>query len=378
MTEKTTASTTYIQVRSFRTEKGTEEAFAVIGATDRRMPFSQQLDAIWRRCQEYRQSVPSLCPVFERWFLSDSSQQQSAVEELRKGAENAVSIIEQPPLDGTKAALLVYLQSDTTTSVLKEGLFSASHGSYRHIWACSRKADGKSSREQAKELLISYGEQISEHGNTLSDNCIRTWFFVNDIDNNYHGVVTARNDVFSTQGLTRDTHFIASTGIGGRCAERGCSVMFDAYAVNGIVPEQIQYLQAPDYLNPTYEYGVSFERGTAVTYGDRKHVFISGTASIDNCGNIVHTGDVIGQTERMLQNVQALLRTAKAQMKDVMHAIVYLRDIADYQVVSELLENRLQGIPYVITYAPVCRPGWLIEMECMAITASGDSRFPAL
>ena len=45
------------------------------------------------------------------------------------------------------------------------------------------------------------------------------------------------------------------------------------------VAEEYQY-QYED-VNRTYEYGVTFERGTAVTYGDRRHVFIAGTASID-------------------------------------------------------------------------------------------------
>ena len=34
---------------------------------------------------------------------------------------------------------------------------------------------------------------------------------------------------------------------------------------------------------------------------------------------------------------------------------------------KELYEERFHGKPYVIVHAPVCRPGWLIEMECMAI-----------
>lgn len=67
-------------------------------------------------------------------------------------------------------------------------------------------------------------------------------------------------------------------------------------------------LYARDYLNPTYEYGVTFERGVRVDYGDRSHIFISGTASIDNRGRVVHAGDVRRQTERMWENVEALLR----------------------------------------------------------------------
>ena len=47
--------------------------------------------------------------------------------------------------------------------------------------------------------------------------------------------------------------------------------------------------------------------------------------------------------------------------------LVYLRDPADYAVVREMYEERFPDIPRVIVLAPVCRPGWLIEMECMAM-----------
>jgi enamine deaminase RidA (YjgF/YER057c/UK114 family) len=151
----------------------------------------------------------------------------------------------------------------------------------------------------------------------------------------------------------------------------------DNYAIAGISPEQIHYLYASTHLNRTSDYGVSFERGTYVDYGDRRHVFISGTASIDNKGQIVHVGDVVNQTYRMWENVEALLREAGCTYDDVAHMIVYLRDPADYAVVSRLYEERFPDRPVVIVHAPVCRSGWLVEMECMAVKPQNDERFPA-
>ena len=52
---------------------------------------------------------------------------------------------------------------------------------------------------------------------------------------------------------------------------------------------------------------------------------------------------------------------------DVMQIIVYLRDGADYQIVKNLFDQKFPHIPTVITLAPVCRPTWLIEMECIAV-----------
>lgn len=47
--------------------------------------------------------------------------------------------------------------------------------------------------------------------------------------------------------------------------------------------------------------------------------------------------------------------------------IVYLRDISDYAVVKKMYDSRFPAIPKVFVHAPVCRPGWLIEMECMGV-----------
>jgi enamine deaminase RidA (YjgF/YER057c/UK114 family) len=224
-----------------------------------------------------------------------------------------------------------------------------------------------SSEYQTHHLLEEYIAQLEKEGCTLEKNCIRTWFFVANVDLNYGGVVRARNHVFFHQGLTNQTHFIASTGIGGRQADPNVLVQLDNYAVDGINKEQIKYLYAPTHLNRTSDYGVSFERGTYVDYEDRRHVFISGTASIDNKGMVVHVGDIVRQTERMLENIEVLLAEAECTWDNVSEMSVYLRDVADYGIVSKMFAERFPNKPYVIVLAPVCRPGWLIETECMAI-----------
>ena len=168
-------------------------------------------------------------------------------------------------------------------------------------------------------------------------------------------------------GLTKETHYLASTGIAGNNPVCGSYVALDAYAAAGMPADKVTYLKGATHLNPTHEYGVTFERGTAVDYDDRRHVIISGTASIDNKGQIVHPGDIRLQTLRMWENVEVLLAEAGASYGDVMHMIVYLRDVADYACVRAMYEERFPDHPKVFVWAPVCRPGWLIEMECIAV-----------
>ena len=151
--------------------------------------------------------------------------------------------------------------------------------------------------------------------------------------------------------------------------------MLDAYALKGFKPAQIQYLQAKDNLNHTSDYGVTFERGTSIQYGDRNHVIISGTASINNKGEVVYPGDVNKQADRMLENVEALLKEAGAAVSDLASVVIYLRDYADYAIIKAWADYRLPDVPKTFVHADVCRHDWLIEMECMAIVESNNSEF---
>ena len=151
--------------------------------------------------------------------------------------------------------------------------------------------------------------------------------------------------------------------------------LLESEDMKGFKPEQQRYLYAPTHLNRTSEYGVSFERGTLLQFGDRNHAIISGTASINNKGEVEHVGDVEMQTRRMLENVETLLAESGMTMDDAAQIIVYLRDGADYEAVSRMFREKFPQVPTVFTLAPVCRPTWLIEMECIAIRPAENTGY---
>ena len=366
------------EVFSFTEAGGVKEYHVMLHVTDCTLTFQQQLDAILDAYQSViTNTLPGAVTVFKRFFLSDSANQADDVA-AADTSDCAKSIIQQAPLDGTKIGLWAYLMTDVASRLLPSELYEARHGAYRHLWNGSAHNLAANSEYQTRLLFNEYVMQLLQEGCTLANNCIRTWLFVNDVDLNYGGVVRARNQVFFTQGLTNSSHFIASTGIGGRQQDPNVLTQMDNYAIAGIKPEQIRYLYAPTHLNRTSDYGVSFERGTRVDYGDRSHVFISGTASINNKGQVVFPKDVVKQTHRMWENVEALLSEAECTFDDVAHIIVYLRDGSDYAVVSKLFQERFSNKPYIIVQASVCRQDWLIEMECMAVKKNANAAFEAL
>lgn len=366
------------EISKFEVEGGVTEYHVMVHATRPEQSFQEQLDAVLNAYYNLIDTeLKGASSVIKRYFLSDAANQyDTLLASVPEAPACACSVVEQAPLNGTKVALWAYLLTDIGAGSFNEELYRVQHGAYTHLWGGTSVSHAPSSEEQTSLLLKHYVMQLLSNGGHLADDCIRTWFFVQNVDVNYAGVVKARNEEFFTQNLTSKTHFISSTGINGRNADPSVFVQLDTYAVLGLKPEQIKFLYAPTHLNPTYEYGVSFERGTRVDYGDRRQVFISGTASIDNKGNILHVGDIRRQTERMWENVDVLLSEAECGFEDVGQMIVYLRDVADYAVVNAMFEERFPGIPRVIVHAPVCRPGWLIEMECMATKEIKNEEYP--
>ena len=291
-------------------------------------------------------------------FLSDAQNQTQDLEEsllfqeYLKGTN--LTIVEQTPLNGSKVSLLIKTTDDATPIL------------FHSLRLTEEEAKGKDSYEQTRMLFDKYQQLIAGTDMTMERNLVRTWIYVTHIDVNYQGVVEARNDVFDQQGLTAETHYIASTGIGGATSVRHASVAIDFLTVPGVREEDKQYLQALNHLNPTHEYGVAFERGTSLSLPQKKQYFISGTASIDKDGAVVYEGDIVRQTGRLLENIGALLKDGDAMMNDIQYFIIYLRDISDYHTIEQLMNQFYPQIPHIIVEARVCRPGWLIEMECIA------------
>lgn len=358
--------------------QGPDESFTMFRITNLTLPFHEQAELLFRLLEyRYVQKEGRQTPVFVRFFLSDAAnQEQDLLDRWQSlGIPCAVSIVQQPPLDGTKIAAAVYAVAGAKLS-MSGALHCARIDGYDHYWLGSETSPVGDSQCQTASLLEKYEDELGKAGCLFADNCVRTWFFVQNVDVNYQGVVIGRRENFSGIGLTEHTHYIASTGIEGRSSDPKAFVKMDAYAIAGLKPGQQQYLYAKSHLNSTSEYGVTFERGVKVKYGDRSHLFISGTASIDNKGAVLYVGDIRKQTERMWENVEKLLEEGGASYDDVAHMIVYLRDVADYEVVKSMFEQRFPMVPKIFLLAPVCRPTWLIEMECMVAVKENNPEYP--
>ncbi len=340
-----------VQIKTVRFADGRCEAHAIVRPADVDAPFAEQLAAVRRGIEAL-----GFPPLMVRYFVSDAANQAVTCSD----EPYAVSVVQQPPLTGEKVAAWVWMRSDAAPERVADGFWRQPDGPLSMLIKTGDSGDCQA----ALELLDG---DLRRMGGSLADSCLRTWLFVRDIDRNYAEVVAARNRAFAATGMNASGHFIASTGIQGSAANPEVTLLMDSVSYIGADKKDITYLQACGQMNPTMEYGVAFERATAIELPGRKHVFVSGTASINNKGEVVHVGDVMRQTERMVSNVEALLGEAGCTMADAMHFLIYLRDGSDAAKVERYFSERFPDVPRVILSAPVCRPQWLIEMECMAV-----------
>jgi 2-iminobutanoate/2-iminopropanoate deaminase len=70
-------------------------------------------------------------------------------------------------------------------------------------------------------------------------------------------------------------------------------------------------------------------------------MFTAGQIPIDPVSGQVVPGDIRAQTERVMQNLRAVLDEAGASWADALKTTVYLHDMADFPVVNEVYGKAL-------------------------------------
>jgi enamine deaminase RidA (YjgF/YER057c/UK114 family) len=381
-----------VKVSSFSTVSGVEEVY-LTGTTPEGLLLRESLKEL---AASYRSALldnnlDESTQQFVRVFLSDISNDQ---EEFLKSdffamvRNGAVSVIEQSPVDGGSVGFLAYHIKSSNGSFRMEGngypgnfmnrSICTKGRSYSQVWSTGYTSDAAPDPEtQTTHILKSLASSLAPHKMTIRNNTVRTWLFVRDVDNNYAGMVKSRREYFETIGLTAKTRYIASTGIEAKSADHKLLVYTDALSIGGIKEEQIVRIEAPRNLSDTISYGVTFERGTRVRFGDRSHLYLSGTASIDKTGATVYCSDIRKQVERTFDNIEALMEPQGASLKDMQYLTLYFRNPKHYAFIQDILAERLrETMPVIAVFAPVCRPNWLFEVDGLGIIPDKTS-YPA-
>jgi len=207
---------------------------------------------------------------------------------------------------------------------------------------------------------------VFERASIYFPNVVRMWVGLNDIDNNYLEFSAARNGVYNDYGYHKGTRTFASTCVGS--ADKLRLVILVAQGIN---KNQIIYTDLKSHLPHTNIYNVSFERSCRIEYKNQYHHFVSGTASIDKNGDVLHLGDVVGQVRRLWEVIGGLLHAQCAGLNDIIFIGCYIRNENDIDIVKNEIESMgfiNPSIDICYNHAEICRKDWLVECECFAVT----------
>lgn len=98
-------------------------------------------------------------------------------------------------------------------------------------------------------------------------------------------------------------------------------------------------------------------------------IFTSGQIAIDPATSQVVAGDVRAQTERVLQNVAAILAAAGSSLGKVVRCTVFLKNMADFAPMNEVYGKYFKEAPPARSTVEVARlpKDVLVEIDAIAV-----------
>ncbi len=98
-------------------------------------------------------------------------------------------------------------------------------------------------------------------------------------------------------------------------------------------------------------------------------LFVSGQLPLDPSGALVGPGDIQAQTQRVLDNIAAILREAGSSLDEVVKTTVFLTNLDDFSGMNEVYASAFK-LPYPArSTVEIGRlpGGMLLEIECIAL-----------
>jgi len=305
---------------------------------------------------------------------------KSSIRERFGDKMPAISYVSQPPLNAPlilevhsyhagKEDTVLYKRIDEFSYVLIEKY----RGTYYFAGGFQSDIINNTIAKQSIEVF----EKINcllEKERFPVNSIIRQWNYIEQItaceeeDQNYQSFNNARSDFYATTAW--ENGYPAATGIGTNLG--GVLIDFDAvlftsphsyatsldnklqiaaHAYSGKVLARAQKQKATP----------KFERAKRMTFGDKKLIYISGTAAIRGEESLKGVG-LQRQLQITMENIYELIGETPPVMLRV-----YLKNKEDYEESRQLMDAYKLDIPISYMWADVCREELLIEIEGIAI-----------
>jgi len=98
-------------------------------------------------------------------------------------------------------------------------------------------------------------------------------------------------------------------------------------------------------------------------------VFVSGQVAIDPATAEVISGDIAAQTERVLKNLEAILRAAGTNLARAVKSTVYLKNMSEFAAMNEVYARFFKAAPPARATVEVSRlpKDVLVEIDVIAL-----------
>ncbi len=117
-----------------------------------------------------------------------------------------------------------------------------------------------------------------------------------------------------------------------------------------------------------------------VIQGDGQIIYLKGQVSLDRDGKIVGKGDMRAQTQRTLENIQAVLASVGGAMGDVISLTHFVTDIGKFMETGDIRRQFFRE-PYPVTttvqVTALYDPALMVEITAIAEIPRARFRRPA-
>jgi 2-iminobutanoate/2-iminopropanoate deaminase len=98
-------------------------------------------------------------------------------------------------------------------------------------------------------------------------------------------------------------------------------------------------------------------------------VFVSGQIPIDPATGSVITGDIAAQTERVMKNLESILRATGSSLAQVVKSTVYLKNMSEFAAMNEVYARFFKNAPPARATVEVSRlpKDVLVEIDVIAL-----------
>ncbi|MDL2255610.1 endoribonuclease L-PSP [Parabacteroides sp. OttesenSCG-928-K15] len=294
--------------------------------------------------------------------------------------EPTLSYVSQPPLD---APLIVEVHSfvpDPDDRILfrsQQGnpyvILENASGRFLFAGGFQGEVEHASIQEQSDEVFVNIDALLQQEGFPI-EQIVRQWNYIEQItafegeDQHYQAFNNARSAFYARTKWTKG--YPAATGIGanlgGILVDLDAVVLKEKDAFITPIDNKLQ-VAAHAYSDNVLENACNqkttpkFERAKSMTFGDRRLVYISGTAAIRGENSLEGVG-LEKQLQITMENIAELIGDATIKLLRV-----YLKYPEDYEEAARLMDTYGLQIPISYMWADVCRDELLIEIEGVAV-----------